>query len=72
MAQEAIETPKRWAKEEPKSGSGNNNKAGQSMMKLEIEKYSAQLAEGINLKKTLNQLNCEKSYQTFQHVESMS
>jgi len=66
IAQEAIDNAQRSANEETKSSSGDKYETGRSMMQLEIEKYSAQLAEGINLKKTLNQLNCEKSNQTVQ------
>ena len=64
IAQEAIDNVQRSANEETKSSSGDKYETGRSMMQLEIEKYSTQLSEGMNLKKALNQINCKKTYQS--------
>ena len=65
-AQEAIDNAQNSANEETRSSSGDKYETGRSMMQLEIEKYSAQLAEAFKLRKVLVQVNVEKIYQTVQ------
>jgi hypothetical protein len=65
-AQEAIDNTQKSANKETKSSSGDKYETGRSMMQLEIEKYSAQLNDGLNLKKALSQIDCEKPYTTVQ------
>ena len=65
-AQEAIDNAQKSANEETKSSSGDKYETGRSMMQLEIEKFSSQLAEGIKQKKILAQLNIEKVHQSVQ------
>lgn len=59
-AQEAIDIAQNSANEETKSSSGDKYETGRSMMQLEIEKLSSQLAEGLKLKKTLAQINKDR------------
>ncbi|MBX9853042.1 MAG: GreA/GreB family elongation factor [Cytophagaceae bacterium] len=56
-AQTAIEDAQASANEETKSSAGDKYETGRSMMQLEIEKNSAQLAEGMKLKQTLSLIN---------------
>ena len=65
-AQEAIDIAQSSANEETKSSSGDKYETGRSMMQLEIEKLSTQLAEGLKLKKTLAQINKVGVHQTVQ------
>lgn len=65
-AQKAIDTAQKSANKETKSSSGDKYETGRSMMQLEIEKYSAQLNDGLNLKKTLTQINIAKKFDTVQ------
>lgn len=65
-AQKAIDNAQSSANNETRSSAGDKYETGRSMIQLEIEKYSAQLNEGINLKKALNQINYEKTYQNVQ------
>ena len=65
-AQEAIDTAQKSANKETKSSSGDKYETGRSMMQLEIEKYSAQLNDGLNLKKALTQINITKKFDTVQ------
>ena len=66
IAQEAIDNAQKSANEETKSSAGDKYETGRSMLQLDIEKYSAQLHEGMILKKTLNQINYKKTYQNVQ------
>jgi transcription elongation GreA/GreB family factor len=66
IAQEAIDSAQESANEETKSSSGDKYETSRSMMQLEIEKYSSQLADGLNLKKVLAQIDFRKTYQTVQ------
>ena len=66
VAQEAIDNAQKSANKETKSSSGDKYETGRSMMQLEIEKYSAQLNEGLNLKKALCQTDFEKIYSMVQ------
>lgn len=52
-ARQAIEAAQSAANEETKSSSGDKYETGRSMMQLEIEKNTVQLAEAMNLKKKL-------------------
>lgn len=61
-AQEAIDNAQASANKETKSSSGDKYETGRSMMQLEIEKYSSQLAEGLKLRKILSQIDFSKSY----------
>jgi hypothetical protein len=61
-AQEAIDNTQKSANNETKSSSGDKYETGRSMMQLEIEKYSAQLNDGLYLKKALSQIDVEKEY----------
>ena len=65
-AQEAINFAQNSANEETKSSSGDKYETGRSMMQLEIEKFSSQLAEGLKLKRTLSQIKKGVVYQTVQ------
>lgn len=65
-AQEAIDNAQRSANKETKSSSGDKYETGRSMMQLEIEKYSAQLNDGLNLKKALSSIDVDKKYDTVQ------
>ena len=66
IAQEAIDNAQKSANEETKSSAGDKYETGRSMLQLDIEKYSAQLHEGMKLNKTLNQINYKKTYQNVQ------
>ncbi|MEE9431832.1 MAG: hypothetical protein V3V16_12365 [Melioribacteraceae bacterium] len=66
VAQEAIDNAQKSANEETRSSAGDKYETGRSMMQLEIEKFSAQLNEGLNLKKTLIQIDFERTYETIQ------
>lgn len=61
-AQEAIDNAQRSANKETKSSLGDKYETGRSMMQLEIEKYSAQLNDGLNLKKALSQIDLNSQY----------
>ena len=65
-AQEAIDNAQRSANKETKSSSGDKYETGRSMMQLEIEKYSAQLNDGINLKKAISQIDVNTKYDKVQ------
>lgn len=65
-AQEAIENAQKSANRETKSSSGDKYETGRSMMQLEIEKYSAQLKDGLMLKKALSTIDAEKEYESVQ------
>jgi len=65
-AQEAIDSAQKSANKETKSSVGDKYETGRSMMQLEIEKYSSQLNDGLNLKKALNNINVEKIYSSVQ------
>ena len=60
-AQKAIEGAQASANEETKSSAGDKYETGRSMMQLEIEKNSVQLAEGMKLKQTLSLINPENT-----------
>ncbi len=62
IAEDAIESAQASANEESKSTAGDKYETGRSMIQLEIEKYSSQLADGINLKKALSQIVFTKIY----------
>ncbi len=66
IAQEAIDNSQKSANKEIKSSSGDKYETGRSMMQLEIEKYSKQLNEGLNLKKALFQIDVTKLYEKVQ------
>lgn len=65
-AQEAIDNAQKSANKETKSSSGDKYETGRSMMQLEIEKYSAQLNDGLNLMKAISQIEVEKVYSSVQ------
>lgn len=65
-AQEAIDNAQKSANKETKSSSGDKYETGRSMMQLEIEKYSAQLKDGLLLKKALSGIDVNKKYDTVQ------
>jgi valyl-tRNA synthetase len=65
-AEEAISNAQRSANKETKNSSGDKYETGRSMMQLEIEKYSAQLNDGLTLKKVLNQIDTDKLYNSAQ------
>ena len=65
-AQEAINNAQKSANTETKSSAGDKYETGRSMMQLEILKYSAQLNEGLNLRKILNKINHHKKYEKVQ------
>jgi transcription elongation GreA/GreB family factor len=65
-AQEAIDNAQKSANQETKSSAGDKYETGRSMLQLDIEKYSAQLHEGMKLKKTLNQIDYKEIYQNVQ------
>lgn len=66
VAQEAIDSAQASANEETRSSAGDKYETGRSMMQLEIEKYSTQLTDGLNLKKILSQIDFRKNYSTVQ------
>ena len=65
-AQEAIDNAQKSANKETKSSSGDKYETGRSMMQLEIEKYSTQLKDGLNLKKALSSIDVEKKHESVQ------
>lgn len=56
-ARNAITALQISADEETKSSVGDKYETGRSMMQLEMEKYSIQLAEAIKLKETIGQID---------------
>ncbi|HEY8401261.1 MAG TPA: 3-oxoacyl-ACP synthase [Cytophagaceae bacterium] len=62
--QKAIQEAQAAANEETKSSVGDKYETGRAMLQLEIEKMSAQLAEGMKLKQSLSRINPEKEMET--------
>jgi hypothetical protein len=65
-AQQAIQFAQASANEETKSSAGDKYETGRAMAQLEIEKNSAQLAEGLKLKQRLLQLDVTRITKTAQ------
>lgn len=65
-AQEAIENAQKSANKETKSSAGDKYETGRSMIQLEIEKYSTQLNDGMNLKKALSSIDVNRKYNIVQ------
>ena len=59
-AQEAIAVAQQSANEETKSSAGDKYETGRAMAQLEIEKNSAQLAESLKLKQTLEKIDVDQ------------
>jgi len=66
VAQEAVDTAQSSANKESKCSAGDKYETGRAMLHLDVIKYSAQLHEGLKLKKTLHQIDYEKENQKVQ------
>jgi transcription elongation GreA/GreB family factor len=56
-----MEAAQASANDETKSSAGDKYETGRSMMQLELEKQSSQLAEAIKLQQTLDRISLERS-----------
>lgn len=59
--QQAMEAVQASANDETKSSAGDKYETGRSMMQLELEKQSAQLAEAAKMQQTLDRISLEAS-----------
>jgi hypothetical protein len=66
IAEEAVNNAQNAANKESKCSAGDKYETGRAMLHLDVIKYSAQLHEGIKLKKILNQIDYEKTYENVQ------
>ena len=66
LAQEAVDNAQTSANKESKCSAGDKYETGRAMLHLDVIKYSAQLHEGLKLKKTLHQIDYEKTNQKVQ------
>ena len=62
----AIDAAQRSANEETKSSSGDKYETGRAMAQLEIEKNTAQYAEALKLKNSLDRIRIDLSAETVQ------
>jgi transcription elongation GreA/GreB family factor len=62
----AVNELQQNSKLETKSSMGDKYETGRASIQLEMEKYSQQLNEFTNLKKTLFQINADKQYDSVQ------
>lgn len=65
-AQQAIAAAQEAADTETKSSAGDKYETGRTMMQLEVEKNTMQLAESLKLKHALDQINLENYSESVQ------